>query len=58
MRVGENLGLVVFLLNHRAITGTDQLTIVQQVGACTSRQGYVIFVRNSKSKGKEEGNDN
>ncbi len=54
--IGDGSGFVILL--NRAITGTDQLTIVQQVGDCTSRQGYVIFVRNSKSKGKEEEKDN
>ena len=46
--IGDGSGFVITL--SRPITGADQLSIVQQVGECTSRQAYLISVRNSKGK--------
>ncbi len=45
--LGDGAGTVIAL--KRAITGADTLTIVQQLGECTSSTGYVVSVRNPKS---------
>lgn len=46
--LGDGAGTVVVL--KRAITGTDTLTAVQQVGRCTSSTGYRVSVRNPGSQ--------
>ena len=42
--IGDGSGHVVAL--RRAVTASDTLTVTQQVGSCTSRQGYRVSVRN------------
>jgi hypothetical protein len=42
--IGDGSGTVIWLT--RKLTGTDVLTVVQQVGACTSKTGYRVSVRN------------
>ena len=42
--LGDGSGTVIML--RRSITGTDIITVVQQVGECTSSTGYRISVRN------------
>jgi hypothetical protein len=42
--IGDGSGTVIVLT--RAITGTDTLTVVQQVGKCTSKTGYRVSGRN------------
>jgi hypothetical protein len=43
--IGDGSGTVIMLT--RPITGTDVLTVVQQVGECTSKTGYRVSVRNA-----------
>ena len=51
-KIGDGSGTVVVLT--RAITGTDTLTVVQQVGDCTSETGlYRVSVRNPIPKGDQ-----
>lgn len=45
--LGDGSGTVIVL--RRAITGADILTVVQQVGECTSATGYRVSVRNPDS---------
>ena len=47
VEIGDGSGTVIVL--SRNLTGTDILTVVQQVGKCTSRQGYRVSVRNPSS---------
>lgn len=42
--LGDGSGIVIKL--KRVLTGTDILTVVQQVGECTSSTGYRVSVRN------------
>lgn len=42
--IGDGSGTVIWL--SRAITGTDTITVVQQLGDCTSKQGFLVSVRN------------
>ncbi|MES1240618.1 MAG: hypothetical protein ABUT39_03270 [Acidobacteriota bacterium] len=44
VELGDGSGTVILL--KRAITGADVLTVVQQVGKCTSKSGYRVSVRN------------
>ncbi len=46
--IGDGSGTVIVL--RRAITNTDTLTVVQQVGECTSKNGYRVSVRSENSK--------
>lgn len=50
--LGDGSGTVVML--KRTLTGADILTVVQQVGECTSRQGYRVSVRNPAARGEQE----
>jgi hypothetical protein len=51
--IGDGSGTVIVL--SRPITGTDTLTIVQQIGKCNSKKGYRVSVRNSDSSTKDNG---
>ena len=42
--IGDGSGTVIVLT--RALTGADVITVVQQVGECTSKMGYRVSVRN------------
>ena len=42
--IGDGSGTVIWL--KRKITGTDVLTVIQQVGECTSKTGYRVSARN------------
>jgi hypothetical protein len=44
IEIGDGSGTIIVL--SRVITGTDTLTVVQQVGECTSKTGYRVSVRN------------
>ncbi len=46
--LGDGSGSIIVL--NRAITGADTLTIVQEVGKCTSKKGYRVGVRNTKAQ--------
>lgn len=45
--LGDGSGTVIQL--KRAITGADTLTVVQQVGDCMGKRGYLVSVRNPGS---------
>ncbi len=45
--LGDGSGTVIML--KRAITGADTITVVQQVGKCTSSTGYRVSARNPSS---------
>jgi hypothetical protein len=45
--LGDGSGIVIQL--KRAITGADTLTVVQDVGPCEGRKGYLVSVRNPGS---------
>ncbi len=45
--IGDGSGTVIVL--SRALTGADVLTVLQQVGDCTSMTGYRVSVRNPQS---------
>jgi|GEM_PF-1734529 len=47
--LGDGSGTVIML--NRAITGADTITVVQQLGECTSSTGYRVSVRNANSSG-------
>jgi hypothetical protein len=49
IEIGDGSGAVIVL--SRALTGADTLTVVQQLGECTSSTGYRVSVRNASSKG-------
>ena len=42
--IGDGSGTIIILT--RVLTGADVLTVVQQVGDCTSKTGYRVSVRN------------
>ncbi len=48
IEIGDGSGTVIVL--RRTITNTDTLTVVQQVGKCTSKNGYRVSVRSGNSK--------
>jgi len=47
VELGDGSGTVIML--RRALTGTDILTVVQQLGQCTRRTGYRVNVRNASA---------
>ncbi|WP_337043827.1 hypothetical protein [Emticicia sp. 17c] len=48
--IGDGSGSIIKL--SRKITGTDTLIVVQQVGECTSKEGYKVGVRNASDQKK------
>jgi hypothetical protein len=50
--LGDGSGTVIML--KRTLTGADILTVVQQVGECTSRTGYRVSVRNVRERQQDE----
>lgn len=47
VELGDGSGTVILL--RRTLTGTDILTVVQQLGECTGRSGYRVGVRNASA---------
>ncbi len=47
VELGDGSGTVIML--RRALTGTDILMVVQQLGQCTSSTGYRVNVRNASA---------
>jgi hypothetical protein len=47
VELGDGSGTVIIL--RRALTGTDVLTVIQQLGDCVSRTGYRVYVRNASA---------
>lgn len=47
--LGDGSGTVIML--NRALIGADTITVVQQLGQCTSLTGYRVSVRNPGSAG-------
>jgi hypothetical protein len=50
--LGDGSGTVIML--KRTLTGADILTVVQEIGECTSSQGYRVSVRNPAARGAQE----
>ena len=48
VELGDGSGTVIAL--SRAVNGTDNLTIAQSVGKCTSELGFQVNVRNTSGK--------
>ena len=48
VELGDGSGTVIAL--SRAVNGTDNLTISQSVGTCTSELGFQVNVRNTSGK--------
>lgn len=51
IELGDGSGTIIVL--NRALTGADTITVVQQVGQCTSGTGYLISARNPDSSNKK-----
>lgn len=49
IEIGDGSGSVIMLT--RALTGADTITVVQQLGDCTSSTGYRVSARNGETKG-------
>lgn len=49
VELGDGSGTIIVLT--RPLTGADTITVVQQIGECTSRTGYRVSARNPGSKG-------
>jgi hypothetical protein len=49
VELGDGSGTIIIL--RRALTGSDTITVMQQVGRCISKAGYRLGARNSSSKG-------
>jgi hypothetical protein len=47
IEIGDGSGTVIILT--RALTGADTITVVQQIGECTSKTGYRVSARNPGS---------
>jgi hypothetical protein len=49
VELGDGSGTIIVLT--RPLTGADTITVVQQIGECTSKTGYRVSARNPGSKG-------
>ncbi|MEJ7602894.1 MAG: hypothetical protein WKG01_33710 [Kofleriaceae bacterium] len=48
--IGDGSGSIIWL--SRALVAGDEITVVQQIGECTSRAGHRLFVVNGNGNGK------